>query len=65
LSCLGHTPIEVGTSGGLAACETSRAIDLRTLDRRPLASVDTLVLGFAVLLVSGMGADAEAVRAAR
>jgi hypothetical protein len=28
-----------------AGCGTSRAIDLRTLDRHPLASVGTLVLG--------------------
>jgi hypothetical protein len=41
-------------------CGTSRAIDLRTLDRHPLASVGTLVLGPAVLMVSGIGADAEA-----
>jgi hypothetical protein len=26
-------------------CGTSRAIDVRTIDRHPLASVDTLVLG--------------------
>jgi hypothetical protein len=30
-----------------------------------LASLDTLVLGSAVLLVSGIGGDAEAARAAR
>src|SRR5262249_18502273 len=27
-------------------CRTSRAIDIRTLDRHPLASVGSLVLGF-------------------
>jgi hypothetical protein len=36
-------------------CRTSRAIDLWTVDRHPLASVGTLVLGL-VLLVSGLGA---------
>jgi hypothetical protein len=40
-------------------CGTSRAIDLRTVDRHPLASVGTLVLGLRCLLVSGIGADAE------
>ena len=44
-------------------CNTSRAIDLRTLDRHPLASVGTLVLGLAVWMVSGLGADAEVDRA--
>jgi hypothetical protein len=34
-----------------AGCGTSRAIDLHTVDRHPLASVGTLVLG--VLLVPG------------
>ena len=43
-------------------CGTSKAIDLRTIDRHPLASVGTLVLGPAVLLVSGLGADAKAHR---
>jgi hypothetical protein len=28
------------------ACHTSRAIDIRTLDRHPLASVGSLVIGF-------------------
>jgi hypothetical protein len=28
------------------ACQTSRAIDIRTLDRHPLASVGSLVIGF-------------------
>jgi hypothetical protein len=37
-------------------CGTSRAIDLRKVDRHPLASVATLV---------GIGADAEDPRAAR
>jgi hypothetical protein len=34
-------------------CGTSRAIDLRTVDRHPLASVGTLVLGLRVLGVRG------------
>jgi hypothetical protein len=38
---------------------TSRAIDLRTVDRHPLASVDPCA-GTAVLVVSGIGAHAEA-----
>jgi hypothetical protein len=44
-------------------CGTSRAIDLRTLDRHPLASVGTLVLG--LRLVPWRCADAEADRAVR
>jgi hypothetical protein len=36
---------------------------LRTLDRHPLASVGTLVLG--LRMVSGIAADAEAARALR
>jgi hypothetical protein len=43
-------------------CGTSRAIDLRTVDRHPLASVDTLVLGLRLLMVSGLGADAQTAR---
>jgi hypothetical protein len=31
-------------------CQTSRAIDIRTLDRHPLASIGSLVLGLAVPL---------------
>jgi hypothetical protein len=38
-------------------CETSRAIDLRMLDRHPLASVGTLAQA-AVLVVSRIGTDA-------
>jgi hypothetical protein len=41
-----------------AGCRTSRAIDLRTADRHPFASVGTLVLVLR-LLVSGLGANAE------
>jgi hypothetical protein len=40
------------------SCGTSRAIDLRKVDRHPLASVATLV-GAPVLLVPGNGANAE------
>jgi hypothetical protein len=43
-------------------CGTSRAIDLRTVDRHPLASVGTLARP-AAFLVSGLGADAEAIAA--
>jgi hypothetical protein len=46
-------------------CGTSRAIDLRKVDRHPLASVATLMLGAAVLVVPGIGADAKDPRAAR
>jgi hypothetical protein len=38
-------------------CGTSRAIDVRTVDRHPLASVGTLVLGLRVLVVSGISTD--------
>jgi hypothetical protein len=41
-------------------CGNQPAIDLRTVDRHPLASVGTLVLGLRCFLVSGLGADAEA-----
>jgi hypothetical protein len=43
-------------------CGTSKAIDLRTVDRHPLASVGTLVLGLKVLVVPGLGTDAQADR---
>ena len=46
-------------------CGTSRAIDLRKVDRHPLAAVATLVLGAAVLVVPGIRADAEDPRFAR
>jgi hypothetical protein len=46
-------------------CGTSRTIDLRTVDRYPLASVGTMGARAAVLLVSGRGADAEAARDVR
>ena len=46
-------------------CGTSRAIDLRTLDRHPLASVGTLVLDLRVLMLSRVSADAEATRLVR
>jgi hypothetical protein len=36
---------------------TSRAIDIRTIDRHPLASVGTLVLGLRCSWVSGVGAE--------
>jgi hypothetical protein len=39
---------------------TIRAIDLRTLDRHPLASLRTLGALAALRLVSGFGADADA-----
>jgi hypothetical protein len=39
-------------------CRTGRALDIRTLDRHPPASVGSLVLGRAMLLVSRIGADA-------
>jgi hypothetical protein len=42
-------------------CGTSTAIDLRTVDRHPLASIGTLVP--AVLMMSWVSADAEADRA--
>jgi hypothetical protein len=45
-------------------CGTGRAIDLRTVDRHPLASVGAGARA-AVLMVSGIGADAEAVGAVR
>jgi hypothetical protein len=48
-----------------SGCGTSTAIDLRTIDRHPLASVGTLGARSAVLVVSGFGADAEADRALR
>jgi hypothetical protein len=41
-------------------CGTRKAIDLRTLDRHPLASVGTLVARPAMLVVSGVDTDAEA-----
>ena len=44
-------------------CGTSKAIDLRTVDRHPLASVGTLVLGLRCSWCPGLGADAEADRA--
>ena len=40
-------------------CGTSWAIDLRRVDRHSLASVATLVLGAAVLMVPRIGAYAE------
>ena len=40
-------------------CGTSRAIDLRTLDRHPLASVGTLVLDLRCSWCPGVGTDAE------
>jgi hypothetical protein len=43
-------------------CGTSRAIDLRNVDRHPLASVATLVLGLRCSW-PGIGADAEHPRA--
>ena len=46
-------------------CGTSRAIDLRTVDRHPLASVGTLVLGLRGAVVSRLSADAEAAWALR
>jgi hypothetical protein len=46
-------------------CGTSRAIDLRTVDRHPLAPVGTMVPRPAVLMVSGLGTDAEAAWAVR
>jgi hypothetical protein len=42
-----------GLTCSCPACRTSRAIDIRILDRHPLASVGSLVLGLAVLVVSG------------
>jgi len=46
-------------------CNTSRVIDIRTIDRHPLASVGSLVAGTALYLVSAFGADAQDHRAAR
>jgi hypothetical protein len=39
-------------------CGTSRALDLRTVDRHPFASVGTLVLGLRCSWCPGVGADA-------
>jgi hypothetical protein len=44
-------------------CGSSRAIDLRKVDRHPLASVATLVLGLRWLVVPGDGPDAKDSRA--
>jgi hypothetical protein len=46
-------------------CGTSRAIDLRTVDRHPLASVGTMALGLRWFVVFRLGADAEAAWALR
>ena len=46
-------------------CNTSRVIDIRKVDRHPLASVGSLVLGVTVHLVSGFGTDAQDHRVAR
>jgi hypothetical protein len=45
-------------------CRTSRTIDLCTVDRHPLASVGTLVLGLRMLVMPGLGAGAQARREA-
>jgi hypothetical protein len=45
-------------------CRTSRAIDIRTIDRHPLASVGGLVMGAAVFVVFGIDTDARDQRAA-
>jgi hypothetical protein len=46
-------------------CGTSKAIVLRTVDRHPLASVSTLVLGLRCSWCPGLGADAKADRPLR
>jgi hypothetical protein len=47
-------------------CGTSRALDLRTLDRHPLASIGRYFDARpAMLMVPGLGTDAEAVGAFR
>jgi hypothetical protein len=47
-----------------SGCGTRSAISLRAVDRHSLGSVGTLVLGLR-LMVSGLGADAEADGAVR
>src|SRR5262252_2926070 len=42
-------------------CRTSRAIDIRTLDRHPLASVGSLVLGLRCSWLTGLHASPPAV----
>jgi hypothetical protein len=44
-------------------CQTSRAIDIRTIDRHPMASVGSLVMGLRCSWCPGLGADAEDHRA--
>jgi hypothetical protein len=46
-------------------CGTGRPIDLRTVDRHPLALVGTLVVGLPCFVVSGGGTNAEAARSLR
>jgi hypothetical protein len=49
----------------LSRLSDEQALDIRTVDRHPLASVGSLVLGLPVLVVSGRRAYARADRIAR